>query len=757
MVKNGKWGFILEPIIYNKEKNVIRTSLNAEIILTRAFYFLFIFFGAKAPFMEGIYPFGTAIFAALYESFSPVSAALVVFLSYLLSGNKLSSLIICCGSILLFVIFKKKYSVKNIYISAALISVSFFLASFIPMLFEGIYFYDIAILLLACIGIFCIVLVLHDADINTFSPSAFFKSSPKIYVPILLLFASGLNSSGFFGKTLTILLCCFFTLSFSYKNGVAFGTVAGILSGIVCGFPTGDLAFYISLFSFSSLLAGIFSPYGKICTSLSYILGALLVTFYTPDTVFALSAVSLIIFPIIVFPFFPETYLSGLRIRPDISPSHAVPFSDNFSNYASVLQEISEIYREISERNISYSALTESDFFSNTASRLCENCPMQKRCWHNTPTTTYCSFFVLTSMVQKEESISPADIPLHLMNTCIKKNELINIFTASRQLYRQDRLWQMRMQEIRHSVSKQLLSISSALKQMSDNAQNEALFDHELESKIKKGLFLSKIPFRNVYARVLPECEINIFLCGKSADIARIEEIVSESTGISHTAISKTDTKLSLIPSPPYRLSCSFSQKNKSGNAVCGDCVSFSHVKDGKFAAILCDGMGSGEKAFENSRAAISMTTKMLENGFSPADTIEIVNSLLLLKSDEPSFSTVDLAVFNLHSGEVSIYKSGAACSFIKSGTHIKKICCDSLPAGTFSKADIYKSTHTLSKGDTFIMISDGALSPDIENNFLTLLSSQWENADILLNKILKLSSDNTKDDISVIVIDIDK
>lgn len=42
------------------------------------------------------------------------------------------------------------------------------------------------------------------------------------------------------------------------------------------------------------------------------------------------------------------------------------------------------------------------------------------------------------------------------------------------------------------------------------------------------------------------------------------------------------------------------------------------------------------------------------------------INSLLLLRSTEESFVTIDIAVINTYSGEVEFLKIGSAPSFIK-------------------------------------------------------------------------------------------
>ena len=50
--------------------------------------------------------------------------------------------------------------------------------------------------------------------------------------------------------------------------------------------------------------------------------------------------------------------------------------------------------------------------------------------------------------------------------------------------------------------------------------------------------------------------------------------------------------------------------------------------------------MGSGEKAQKNSNATIGLFENFIESGFDKETTIKIINSIVVLKSNEESFST---------------------------------------------------------------------------------------------------------------------
>ena len=74
--------------------------------------------------------------------------------------------------------------------------------------------------------------------------------------------------------------------------------------------------------------------------------------------------------------------------------------------------------------------------------------------------------------------------------------------------------------------------------------------------------------------------------------------------------------------------------------------------------------MGSGGRASEESCAAIELLEDFMETGFDKDIAIKMINSVLVLKSNEESFSTLDMAIIDLYSGIAEFIKIGAVSSF---------------------------------------------------------------------------------------------
>ena len=128
----------------------------------------------------------------------------------------------------------------------------------------------------------------------------------------------------------------------------------------------------------------------------------------------------------------------------------------------------------------------------------------------------------------------------------------------------------------------------------------------------------------------------------------------------------------------------------------------------GCFFILLCDGMGTGIGAAEEAKNAHSMLKKMLCAGFPPEHALESVNSLCCLRGRAGAV-TVDLVQIELDSGKASLYKWGAAPSYLLSEEGVKKIGTAGPPPGLgVEKGRETVDRLSLRRGEVLILTSDG-------------------------------------------------
>ena len=127
-----------------------------------------------------------------------------------------------------------------------------------------------------------------------------------------------------------------------------------------------------------------------------------------------------------------------------------------------------------------------------------------------------------------------------------------------------------------------------------------------------------------------------------------------------------------------------------------------------RYYVILCDGMGTGLGAAQEGQSAISLLRQMLTAGFPAAHALRTLNSILALRGSAGAV-TVDLAELYLDTGHATLYKWGAAPSWLLRRGSAEKIGTATPPPGlsvTESRETVEKLS--LRRGEALVLLSDG-------------------------------------------------
>lgn len=169
----------------------------------------------------------------------------------------------------------------------------------------------------------------------------------------------------------------------------------------------------------------------------------------------------------------------------------------------------------------------------------------------------------------------------------------------------------------------------------------------------------------------------------------------------------------------------------KEGESVCGDTVLSFRTESGKWCLLLSDGMGSGEPARKESALTCRLLRQFLEAGIAAEAALQTLNAAMALRGAESgSFTTVDLCVYDPYTAEATLYKYGAAPSYLKRHGSVRRIAGISLPVGLRgmpAPPDITKVT--LREGSFLVMLSDGVADPG-RDDWLQNLLAGWEGED---------------------------
>lgn len=204
-----------------------------------------------------------------------------------------------------------------------------------------------------------------------------------------------------------------------------------------------------------------------------------------------------------------------------------------------------------------------------------------------------------------------------------------------------------------------------------------------------------------------------------------------------------------------YRLGMAL--RPKKGERVSGDSLTTFETED-RLCLLLSDGMGSGEEARKESALAVRLLERFLRAGVDAQPSLKTLNSALTLRAEETdSFTTIDLLILSLKTGEGELYKYGAAPSYIKRGGTVRRVTCSCLPAGLQDDRQPPESTCVRLEGGTFfVMVTDG-VADATNDEWLQNLLAGWEgeNPQMLVAAILADSIERTgeADDAGVVAL----
>lgn len=172
--------------------------------------------------------------------------------------------------------------------------------------------------------------------------------------------------------------------------------------------------------------------------------------------------------------------------------------------------------------------------------------------------------------------------------------------------------------------------------------------------------------------------------------------------------IEEKDKKVETKPEEvKYKIQIASAKATKNNSEVSGDTSVQTKLHDGKFMMAISDGMGSGPKAKKSSSTVIKMLQRLLTTGFDKDVSIGLINSSVNLNSNEETYASIDISIFDRGTGNIEFIKNGACPTFIKSKNKVEVVKAVSLPAGIVDNIDLVVYDKDLKGGEIIVMCSD--------------------------------------------------
>lgn len=741
-------------------------------------------FGFLKDFKEEIFD---TVFGII-TSFSTVFSGYIPFcLSFFASGDlKKASVFkfiaICISSIfsvggvmsikyivpmLLFLSINLIIPIKKTYIKASIISAFLFLTGLIVTYFDTLLLYDIVVCMVESFIAFVGVFIMDKAIpiIKNINSRRILSQEEFICVGAsfcILIFALS-KIPPIFSVSICNVLCILLILVFSLNGEIGLSSSIGVVVGIASGLNNFNLSATIGAFSFSSLVAGLFKDYSKLGVCLGFVLANTIITIFLNSSSEVLISIYEILFACALFFILPKHILNKVTCY-----SSAVSVTNPYQNLlgerfktivktkiysaAYAISSLGEIFSSKSNRCEENDRRDLIGFLDSAAKKVCADCTQRFNCWQNSYQATYSQMLKMMSIANLNGKIIKKQLPDAFKDKCIRQDEFVDAFNNMYEIYSMSDLWKGKIIEARHIAASVIKDISSVMSNVVDEC--DLGIDTEVENEIKIALDKRRIYAKYVWALVANEkfddFEITI-LTKENTDKDLICEAVCEVLGkkvrFGKIENNKGNMLVKFYPAKKYDAKIYAKCKTKDGEKISGDSfISMPLAKSGHLFAIS-DGMGSGMEAANASKTTLSLLKRFFEAGFNEEETINLINSTLLLKTDNEIFATLDLCAIDLERKSARFIKIGSSASFIKTKNKVEKVEFSSLPIGVLMNVEKKVSTYPICDDSIIIMMSDGVFDAfENEKKLISLIKeTDTQNAGVLADIILKAAQDENK------------
>ncbi|MCX7569606.1 stage II sporulation protein E [Tumebacillus sp. DT12] len=577
---------------------------------------------------------------------------------------------------------------------------------------------------------------------------------------------------------------------FALIGGAGIAAGVGVVTGIILTMASLVATTQIGLLAFSGLLAGLLRDMKKVGVGIGFGLGAAILTVYVSDYASVVTALkeSALAFGLLLLT--PKSFVDQVSRYVPGTHQHSLSQQDYARRIRELMamriREVSSVFQELSHTFSQISGTVESapqdevmnQTFDTVAKQVCANCFKKEQCWDKNFYQTYRAMFDTVTLIDIDGHVKASDMPPELKKVCVKTDQLLPALHRAVEMVKRDMQWQGQLAESRDMVAAQLAGISGIMGDLAQEIRKENHVSADHEEHIVAALEHLGLSIRSVDIVSLDvgKVEIEVTSTGSgSADEGEkliaplLSEIIGENIVVSGKRHweDENGVTMTLSSAKLYNIETGVASAAKDGRMHCGDSFTSLDVGNGKFAVAVSDGMGNGERAMQESSAAIRLLQQLLKAGFDEQLAIKTVNSVLLLRSKDEIFTTLDLALIDMFTAKAEFLKIGSAPSFIKRGGQVLTISGENVPIGILQEIDIQTVEQELQEGDLLILMSDGIFDApkhtDDKEGWLAKRIQEFQSqhpqeiADMLVELAVRINHGKIIDDMTVLVAKVEK
>lgn len=794
-------------------------SVRNIIIYVISFLISMVNFGGDSSL--GIAPFSLSIVAASASCGIPISVVYIATIlgSFIGLGADATGSYFLISIVFFITLFifkaKKQEDVNEKAMFGKNIILSIILVKIIPMLFSSVNISSMVVALMLCITtyVFYKVFVNSLDVIYDYGYKTVFSIEEIMGAAVLISIAiSAFGPITILGYSLKNILCILIVLILGWKSGVLLGTVGGVTIGVVLGIIGNEPPIVIAAFAIAGMLSGILSKIGRIGVIIGFIIGNILITYFSsgniePIIVFQeilIASLGLLLIPkkleYVMDDFFdstsilPETTKKTLNMSKetatklnDVSETIA-EIAKSYGEVAATTVEVDKKSEEIDENKLIFEKELKNNLIDMEDNILYQDIVTSNEIagdiYDTLKDNNKLSKDILIAIFAKHNNyiigIEDENINKSVENDI---NDMIDAINKAYDNEKANFILKKKINENNKNIKNQLENVSEVISDLAEDIEKESdnLFDDKKQMIIKvlkqKGIEVTEIKIKEAESK---RKNISIYTrkekCNQdTCEYKKIEKVLTkvfeeQIVMQKRKCAAKNETAecvYRFISKDKYSLKVGIARAKKHDSLVSGDTSTQIKLNDGKYLLAISDGKGSGPEARKCSKVAIKMLEKMLSAGFKKDTSIKMINSALSSEMEEDMYATLDISILDLYQGNMELIKNGACPTYIKRNKEVELINSSALPTGIVNEVEFKDYEKDLKEGDIIIMCTDGITESNEEfqnkelwlKYFIEELQTEdvQQIADLIISEAIDNNYGKEKDDMTVIVAKISK
>ncbi|UPK47055.1 stage II sporulation protein E [Paenibacillus pabuli] len=795
-MKAGKGGTEAREELSVRLKRWISSRKAVQIVAARKWVLLLTFMGfllGKAMILNELSPFAIAYFAVIAfmrrDYIIPVGAAL-------LAGSLFAPfpvpLIVASELAIFYLLFRGLESYDRAELSYAptmVFTTTFMVKLFAVVIGPSFSWYAMLMLTMDSVLSFVLTLVFIQAiPIFTYRKKKFNLKNEEILCLIILLASVMTGAVGWTIQSLSVehILSRYLILVFALVGGAPLGASVGVITGLILSLADMSAVYQMSLLAFAGMLAGMLREGKRAAVALGMLLGSSILSIYLGGPGDVMNSLWETCAAIALFMLTPKSMMTAISKYVPGTQDHTKSQHEYAKRIRDVTAErvtrFSQVFRQLSRSFDQMSGAGEplqneggmEHFMNAVAEGTCSGCFKRAQCWDAKFIQTYKYMTDVMSSIEANPEMSGKQIPVEWNRVCAKPEEVLEVMRAQYGLHQHNMQWKRQIIDSRQLVAEQLSGVSQVMEDLAKEIQRESEEMVHQEEQIRDaleslGLSIHSIEIINLEAGNV-EIEI-VHAYTRGFDECRkmiaplISDVLDEHIAVLNETMLDPRQGLATVTfgsAKTFEITTGVAAAAKGGDVMSGDSFSTVELGNGTFAVALSDGMGNGERARMESSAALNILEQLLQSGMDEKLAIKSVNSVLMLRSPEEMYATVDMALIDEYTAETTFMKIGSTPSFIKRGQEVIQVSASNLPIGIIKDIEVDLVTVQLQPGDVLIMMTDGiydapgyAVNKELwMKRLIQEIDSDdpQEVADCLLESVIRYQQNEIYDDMTVIV-----